>query len=214
MMSHSAFFPSARPRLLLFPASLRRNSHQRRLIEYIAALLADRCAIDILCPGEVDLPLFNEDLQDEPAVLDRVVALHRRFAAADGLIIASPEYNGHVSPYLKNTVDWISRLPRIDARYGDEAVFRSKPLMLACASTGWTGGVLGLQSARALFSYLGCLVGPEQVCVSDADHWAASGAFEFEAGFADYIARSLEAFLVLVDKLVAVRPVEISARVA
>ena len=191
----------AAPRLLLFPASLRRHSHQRRLIGYFAALFGGACHVDILGAGEVDLPIFNQDLEGSTPVLDRVVAVHRRFNAADGIIVASPEYNGHVSPYLKNTVDWVSRLARIDGRYAAETPFRGKPLLLASASTGWTGGILGLQDARTIFSYLGCLVSAEQICVSDAERWTTDDQFRFETAFAEYIDRVLATFLSLVGNL-------------
>jgi NAD(P)H-dependent FMN reductase len=199
------------PRLLLFPASLRRHSHQRRLIGYFAALIGGSCHIDILDAGEVDLPIFNQDLERLAPVLDRVIALHQRFSAADGIIVASPEYNGHVSSYLKNTVDWVSRLERIDARYAADTPFRGKPLLLTSASTGWTGGILGLQDARTIFSYLGCLVSAEQICVSDADRWTAEGQFRFDTAFAEYIERALGTFLSLVGNLTnadALRPKE------
>jgi NAD(P)H-dependent FMN reductase len=183
-----------RPRILLFPASLRRGSHQRRLADPFAEALSETCEIDLLAAGEADLPIFNLDLETE--LLDKVVAVHARFAAAQGLIVVSPEYNGHVPAYLKNTVDWVSRAPRIESACAD--AFRGKPALLASASTGWSGGLLGLQDARTIFSYLGCLVSPEQICVSDADHWGASGAFLFEPAFAAWIAQVLAGFVALV----------------
>lgn len=140
--------------------------------------------------------MFNQDLEAQPGVLDSVAAVHRRIAAAQGLIVVSPEYNGHVPAYLKNTVDWVSRLPRTDA--GCRDAFRGLPVLLASASTGWSGGLLGLQDARTIFSYLGCLVSPQQICVSDADHWAASGRFLFEPAFAGYVAGVLSDFVGLV----------------
>jgi chromate reductase len=197
----NASLMGATPRLLLFPASLRKHSQQRRLITYFASLIGEVCEVDILEAGEVDLPIFNQDLEGSAPVVDRVVAVHRRFNAADGIIVASPEYNGHVSPYLKNTVDWVSRLSRINARYAADTPFRGKPLLLASASTGWTGGILGLQDARTIFSYLGCLVSAEQICVCDADRWAADGQFRFEVSFAEYIERVLANFLSLVGNV-------------
>lgn len=208
----TSFETPASPRLLLFPASLRKASHQRRLVEYLAKSLVGSCHIDVLGPGDVDLPLYNQDLEADPSIVARVIAVHARFAAADGLIVASPEYNGHVSPYLKNTVDWISRLPRIDARFAAASAFRGKPVMLTCASTGWSGGVLGLQDARTIFSYLGCVVSPEQVCVSDADHWCASGAYVFEPPFADFIETALGGFVSLVDSLRVKHPIPVQQR--
>jgi len=171
--------------LLLFPGSRRRHSHNGRLIDELASRLEGRCRIDVLRPAEVDLPLFDQDLEADPAVASSVAAIHARFAAADGFIVASPEYNGQLTSYLKNTVDWVSRLPHIDQSYRNP--FRGRPLLLCCATTGWSGGILGLQHARALFSYLGCLVMPEQICVPHAEQALA----ELDPFFAEHIGQTL-----------------------
>jgi len=183
--------------LLLFPASLRHGSHQGRLINYAAQHLPTSCTPDILRPDEVALPIFNQDLEREPEILKKVIALHQRFMAADGVIVASPEYNGHVSAYMKNTVDWISRLPRIDPRFASVNPFRDKPLLLTSASTGWTGGVLGLRDARSLFAYVGYLVAADQICVSDADHWISGDGYAFNPDFGDFVARTIANFVAL-----------------
>ena len=203
---------TAPPRLLLFPASLRRQSHQRKLLDHFAELLSGSCEIDMLTPDDVNLPLFNQDLEQSEPALSEVIALQARFKAADGFIVASPEYNGHLSPYLKNTVDWVSRLPRIDARYTTDSPFRGKPVLLASASTGWTGGVLGLQSARSVFSYLGCLVAADQICVSDAEQWVVNDHFRFEDAFTDHIRKTLAAFLRVVGDLRPAKALSNSAR--
>lgn len=192
---------AALPRLLFFPGSLRRQSLQRKLVDYFAEALSGFCEIDILNPEHVNLPLFNQDLEHSELVLSEVIALQARFKAADGLVVASPEYNGHLSPYLKNTVDWVSRLPRIDASFAKENPFRDKPVFLASASTGWTGGLLGLQSARSVFSYLGCLVMADQICVSDAEQWIVNDHFRFEDAFTEHIRKSLLSFLGVVSNL-------------
>lgn len=186
------------PTLLLFPASLRHHSHQRRLIDYLASLLEGRCRIDILGAGDVTLPLFNQDMEGIPAVSQEVRTLHDRFARADGIIVASPEYNGHVSPYLKNTIDWVSRLAHIDPHVADPHPFRNKPLLLSSASTGWTGGVLGLQAARSIFAYLGSVVAPAQICLAHAEQALVEDRYEFDPFFADSIARTVEDFVSLV----------------
>lgn len=193
------------PRLLLFPASLRRQSHQRRLLRYFVPVIDASCEIDILESGDVHLPLFDQDLEDSDAVRTAVIGLHDRFNAADGLIVASPEYNGHVSAYLKNTVDWVSRLSRIDPRYAASNPFQGRPVFLASASTGWTGGILGLQNARSVFSYLGCMVVADQICVSDAEQWVVEDDYQFDGGFADHIRNVLTRFVALVGSLQSAR---------
>ena len=152
------------------------------------------------------MPLFDQDLENSQPILDAVKTLHERFNAADGVIVASPEYNGHVSPYLKNTFDWISRLSRLEARYAGVNPFRDKPVLLSSASTGWTGGVLGLQSARSILAYLGHLVVADQICVSNADYWVRGDTYQFEPIFSAYIDRALKDFLSLVIRLQTTRP--------
>lgn len=190
-----------KPQLLLFPASLRAQSHQRRMIDYLVHVIGAAAEIDLLASREVALPLFNQDLERDRQILDQITALHHRFRRADGIIVASPEYNGHVSPYLKNTVDWVSRLPRIDPGFRFDNAFRNKPLLLASASTGWSGGVMGLRDAQSIFAHLGCLVSPEQITVSHADHWASDGPFQFEAVFAEQIEQIMDSFLTTVRNL-------------
>lgn len=191
-------FQQTQLRLLLFPASQRQQSYQRRLIDYVASLLERRCQVDILSAGDVTLPLFNQDLEHDPEVRHEVRDLHDRFARADGIIVASPEYNGHVSPYLKNTIDWVSRLAHIDPSFAGHNPFQDKPLLLTSASTGWTGGLLGLQAARSIFVYLGALVVPAQICLSHAEQLLVGDRYEFDPFFADYIARTVDQFVSLV----------------
>ncbi len=183
-------------KILFFPASLRRGSHQRRLVGHLCGLLGAGFEYDIVEAGEIDLPIYNQDLEGNASIVDALVPLGARFAAADGLVVCSPEYNAHVSPYLKNTVDWLSRIPRLAP--SEPYPFSMKPLLLASASTGWTGGVLGLQDARKIFSYLGCLVHPGQICVSSADHWAQGDSYRFSEEFAAHVRNMMESFLSLV----------------
>lgn len=186
--------------ILLFPASLRAHSYNRLLIDYLAGLLGEECSIDILAPGEVALPLFNQDLETDEEVIAQVAAVYQRFNKADGLIVASPEYNGHVSPYLKNTLDWVSRMPRIHKQDFAANPFLHKPLLLASAATGWTGGLLGLQDARSVLGYLGCLVMQNQLCVSNAEGVFSEGKINLDPNYVNYIKSTVEQFQSLVRK--------------
>lgn len=189
------------PTLLAFAGSLRRESHQRRLLRHVAAGLAPGCRIAFLEPDPVRLPMFNQDLESDAGIRAELVALHAQVAAADGLLIASPEYNGGVAPYLKNTIDWLSRLPRIDPAYADRWALRHKPVLLLSASTGWSGGLLGLQSTRALFSYVGALVHAETICVAHADHWQTAEGYGFEPDFDAHVRRVANDFVALASTL-------------
>lgn len=179
---------------LLFPASLRQDSHQRRLLGHFAPILLRHGTVDILPPSEIDLPLFNQDLEHEPAIRSRLRALHARFRAASALVVATPEYNGHVPAYLKNTLDWVSRLPRLEPVAN---ALQDKPVLLASASTGWSGGLLGLRDARSIFSYLGGLVFARQICVCDAEQWRQGDGFSFAPDFAAFIETTIAEFAAL-----------------
>ena len=65
------------------------------------------------------VPPFNEDWEADPAPLT-IATLRQAIADADGLLIATPEYNGSIPGQLKNAVDWASR------PYG-RAVLQGKP---------------------------------------------------------------------------------------
>ncbi len=184
--------------ILLFPASLRAHSYNRQLTDYLAGLLDTGCSIDLLCPEEFTFPLFNQDLESRDEVIAEVASVYHRFNQADGLIIASPEYNGHVSPYLKNTLDWVSRLQRI--RNFPANPFLNKPLLLSCAATGWTGGLMGLQDARSILGYLGCLVMPGQLCISNAAEVFANGNINLNSNYASHIKATVDQFQTLVRK--------------
>src|SRR5882672_12186501 len=92
-----------------------------------------------------DIPMFNQDVFDaglpEPA---------RRFraevAAADGVLIASPEYNFSLSAALKNAIDWGSRPPN--------QVFQEKPIAIFSASQGPMGGARVQYDLRRILGQL------------------------------------------------------------
>jgi len=150
-------------RLLLVCGSQRRESFNARLLAHLARRLRSQCEIDDLASPDVDLPLYNQDLESEPEIVERVIRLHRRFDASNAILVASPEYNGQLTPFLKNLIDWISRIPRIDRRFGSP--FVGRPVLLCSASTGSTGGAVAIPAARALFGYVGCVVLGDAICL-------------------------------------------------
>jgi len=190
--------PNSPTRLLLLSGSQRRDSYNTRLLQHLKPRLQLQSTVDVLAASEVDLPLFDQDLECEPAVQTRLAALHARVAACHGLVISSPEYNALPSPFLKNLIDWVSRLPHIDARFNNP--FVDRPLLLCSASTGWSGGALGLPAARTLFACVGCVVVGDSICVPHAHQaWLqapdGSAAYEFDPFFEDQIDAALARLL-------------------
>ena len=162
--------------LLLLSGSQREASFNTRLLNHIAGHIENGCSFLAAAPFAKHLPLFNQDLENDPLVRNQVAKLHQVFMACDGIVVASPEYNGQLTPYLKNMVDWVSRLAYIDPAFANP--FVDKPVLLCSASTGSSGGAMGIPFARALFGYVGGLVFGETVCIPFVHQaWTEAGYF-------------------------------------
>ncbi len=109
--------------------SLRRQSYNTSLLRAAENLLPADTALSVHTPEGI--PLFNEDLESASGIPPAVTALKEHIAAADGLLIATPEYNSSIPGVLKNTLDWLSR-PGTDIR----RVCGGKPVGLLGATPG------------------------------------------------------------------------------
>ena len=103
------------------------------------------------------IPLYNEDEDGEVASAS-VCNLRRKVAAADGVVLASPEYNYGMSGVLKNALDWLSR------PYGKSAL-KGKPVLNLTVSPAFTGGVRAHQQLNETLTAIGAhtLVRPQIV---------------------------------------------------
>ena len=118
-------------KLLGIAGSLRAGSFNRQLLQLAADNLPDGVEYAVW-DGLRDLPAFDEDEENTGSFA--VGAFRSAVAAANAVLIVTPEYNGSIPGALKNALDWGSR-PR------DSAVFRGKPVAAIGASTGSFGGV-------------------------------------------------------------------------
>lgn len=155
---------TATPKILAFAGSTRSGSFNRNVLT--VAVEGARVAgaeVTVLDLAEYSLPIYNGDLEKAEGLPENAAKLQALFAAHDGFLIASPEYNGFFSPLLKNMLDWISRLP-------DEAPepYDGKVAAIMSASPGGLGGMRGLVHVRQLLTNLGMIVLPDQVAVSSA----------------------------------------------
>lgn len=147
---------------------------------------------------DFDWPLFNQDFEHRPELQSDILKTHHKIDQADGLIIASPEFNGMVTPFLKNAVDWLSRLAYI--REDISNPFLDKPILLSAASTGGSGGAMGLLSARNLFSYVGaCVFGQTLTLPWAQQHWTELGYF-LEEEHLRYVDDALKRYIGLCGK--------------
>lgn len=140
--------------------SIRRASYNEILRRYVSLRLREAGAeVDDLDLADYPLPIFNEDLEANgtPAAAG---ILARRFAEADFVFIASPEYNSGATPLIVNTIDWISRQK--------QGQFRHAVFGLGAVSSGKYGGVVGIGHLRDSLLKLGALVTPTLLGVGPA----------------------------------------------
>jgi chromate reductase len=136
--------------------SLRKASLNRKLL-LEAVRLYGKCDFK---EANLNLPLYNgdeEDIEKPKSTLN----LYNDIKAADGVIITSPEYNKGISGVLKNSLDWVSRIPG--------SVWKEKPVVIMSAAAGRTGGETSQYMVRACLTPFGPhIINSPIVCVAQA----------------------------------------------
>jgi NAD(P)H-dependent FMN reductase len=160
--------PPAAPRLLFVSGSAREGSHNKKLAR-LGATIADvnGIAATFADLGDYPMPLYDADLQAKDGIPENARKLEALMKVHTGVFAACPEYNASITPLLKNTIDWVSRI----RREGEEplAVFRTRVFALGSASPGGMGGLRGLTTVRQILELgLGALVLPDQFAVPRA----------------------------------------------
>lgn len=135
-------------RILGISGSLRRDSHNTRLLRATAELLPPGAELEVW-PGLRDVPPFDEDHESDPA--PAVQALREAVRRADAVLFVTPEYNAGIPGQLKNAVDWLSR------PYPDNAL-KAKPVAAIGASTGPFGAVWAQDQLRRAVQFAGATV--------------------------------------------------------
>lgn len=123
------------PTLIGLCGSLRRGSFNRMLLQ--AAVEAAPPGTSIEVESIRDIPLYDGDVESEHGLPPAVEHLKDRIAAADGVLIATPEYNNSMPGVVKNAIDWLSR-PASDI----PRVFRGRPVAIMGATPGPGGTAL------------------------------------------------------------------------
>jgi len=170
--------------------SLRKASLNMAALRACDELLPAGMALDITT-GIGELPLFNQDVLDA-GMPEPVQRLRAQIAAADGLLIASPEYNFSVPAPLKNAIDWASRAPN--------QVFQDKPIAIFSVAPGPVGGARMQYDLRKMLVQLwGHVLPRPEVFVANAaskftegrltDETSRKFLAELLAGFKDWILR-------------------------
>lgn len=128
--------------------SLRTGSYNTALLHAAKALTPAEATLDIASIRGI--PIYDGDEEAASGIPPAVVALKDRIAAADGLLLVTPEYNHSIPGGFKNAIDWLSRPATDIAR-----VFRDRPVAIMGATTGQGGTILVQEVWWPILRHLG-----------------------------------------------------------
>lgn len=147
-------------RIIGIAGSLRGGSYNAKLLDAAARALPADVEYE-RWSGLAELPIYDAD-SDEPGIVPAAVeALRAVVTRADGVLFATPEYNGTIPGGLKNAVDWLSR------PFGESAL-SNKPVAVIGAGTGRFGGVWAQADLRKALGIAGARVVDAELAVPGA----------------------------------------------
>lgn len=154
--------------LLGISGSLRSGSFNRKLLAEAARLYGPCTYIE----ADLNLPLYNGDLEEAEGIPAAVQRLADQIKAADAVLISTPEYNKGISGVLKNALDWVSRTK--------PSPWPGKPVAILSATAGRAGG------ERAQVMLRNCMVafrprilqGPEMLLAQTDEQFDAAGRLQ------------------------------------
>ena len=165
--------PRCAVQFLVFGASLRKDSLNARLASLaVDAIRSKGGTADVASMTEFDCPSYDQDIETGPGIPMGAKRLKERLEAADGFLIACPEYNASMPGHLKNVIDWTSRFK--------PQPFNGRQALLMSASPSMAGGNRGLWSLRIPLEHLGARVYPDMFSLAQAHQ-----AFTAEGRIAD-----------------------------
>jgi len=177
--------------LLTISGSLRKNSTNSGLIRAFIEVAGDSVAFT---EADIhDLPIFNEDLEVSGNP-EKVVTLKQQIQEADGVLIATPEYNRGTSGALKNALDWSTRPTK-------ENPWEGKPVYIVGASSGTLGTVNAQYDLKRSMLYLKARVlgQPEMYVTFNKTKFNESGDLT-DADTKTFIQKALDAFKAHIDQ--------------
>ncbi len=147
--------------ILIFAGSARTDSTNKWLAKQ-ATEIAQGMGVkaDFVDLKDYPMPLYNGDLEQEQGIPKNAKVLETILKKYDGIVIASPEYNGAFTPLLKNTIDWVTRV--------NYSAFANKTIGLMSATPGKGGGIRGLKLLRLWLENMRVTVVKEQFSLPQA----------------------------------------------
>ncbi len=156
--------------LLGISGSLRKASTNTMLMRNAAEIFG----ADTFVEGDINLPLYNGDIEEASGIPAIVQKLADQIADADAVIIATPEYNKAISGALKNALDWVSRTKG--------SPWKGKPVAIMSAAAGRAGGERAQFSLRlAMMAFRpNLLQGPEVLVANSGNAFDENGKLQGE----------------------------------
>lgn len=159
-------------RLLCFAGSTREGSYNKklaRLAQHVA--VANGIEAVFVDLKDYPMPLYDGDTEAAEGPPQKAREFKALMGEYQGIFIASPEYNSSITPLLKNTLDWVSRVKDGDSGIG---VYHSRAFAISGASPGYYGAMRSLLHLRQILEVgIGARVITQQLAVP-----RANGAFE------------------------------------
>ena len=156
------------PKVLALSGSLRAMSFSTAILRALSQ--EEHLGVTLTVKTLEDIPLYNEDLDTDPA-LTPIAELRDEVQASDGVVIATPEYNHGMPGVLKNALDWASR-PAF------ASCFRGKPVLIVTSASGSTGGVRAQYQLReTLVSMLAHVVAGREILLSGVENRVRDNRF-------------------------------------
>jgi chromate reductase, NAD(P)H dehydrogenase (quinone) len=190
-------------RLLFFAGSTREGSYNKKLAR-LARQIASANGIEgvFLDLKDYPMPLYNGDLEAEQGPPLKAQEFKALLGEYQGVFIASPEYNSSITPLLKNTLDWVTRV-RAKGETGLE-IYKTRVFAISGASPGYYGAMRSLLHFRQILEVgIGATVIPQQLALP-----RAADAFEEDGSLRDKAQQNMlkgvvEALAVAANKFAA-----------
>lgn len=165
------------PKILVFAGSIRSGAFSGKTADVAQKELAlEGAEVTRISLVDYPLPIMDQDLEKAEGVPENAYKLARLIDAHDGVLIATPEYNGSMPPLLKNAIDWVSRI-KTD---GDKKLrpLPGKVMAICSSSPGHFAGIRAASHLRQVLAHIQVEVIAPQCSVP-----AAEEAFDDDGAF-------------------------------
>lgn len=134
-------------KILAFSGSNHSKSINQALVTY-ASSLVQNYDVKLIDLRDFESPIFSIDLENEKGHPESIIKLEKLISEQDALIIALPEYNGSMTSFFKNTLDWLTRV--------NHQFLKGKKMILLSTSPGKLGAKFGLAHTESILPRFGC----------------------------------------------------------